>query len=145
MLTTIEAEIEQRCRVCGEYYPLSHFHAKRDGKYGKATICKDCHRAQASQRYTNEKRERTGINRMMCSYSPEDPWHDLACCVIAQAAEDLKAVKRKGHYKLADCALGQFNTPMDELMTFFKSAWFETLCDLAGHNPEVLRKRILEP
>lgn len=151
-MLAIEAT-EKQCRVCKEVYPLEYFHRKSSGKGGRDTICPACKAAYEHERQ-KEKRESSKIGGMVGSYSPENPWHDVACACLMCAADDWHVVQRTGHYKRVknhsehrrqEILLQCYPDAMHELLTFFWSDWFECLCDLAGFDPEWMRKQLEVP
>ena len=152
MLVDTAIETEKRCRVCGEYYPLSHFTQRHKGRNDRVTICNACRTDADRQRNTEQRASMIIHGDYSKSYSPVDPCRDLACAVLVQAFRDWKqvsaihkysAAKRSGEDQRHKNLLGsQYSSPFDEMTTFFRSAWFETLCDLAGMNPDAIRERI---
>jgi len=48
-------QIEKRCRKCKEKKLLKEFHNSARGRFGKASVCKDCIKAKDRSRYVSTK------------------------------------------------------------------------------------------
>lgn len=116
---------EKPCNKCGEVKDLEKgFYRKSKAHDGRDTICKACQVENNRRKREQEKAESGG---RVADSGYEDPWRQLAAAVMHQAVKDLGNKRFKDRYGL---------------IMFFKSAWFEVLCDIVELDPGVVRKEL---
>lgn len=80
--------------------------------------------------------------RVSEAYHHEDEvgWYALAAAIVRQSVEDYKDADKleKGLIKFSNTGIGSPKNTKAEIILFFKSPWYGTLCDIDPHR--ILRK-----
>ncbi len=78
---------------------------------------------------------------------PAPGWEGLAEAIIELAIQDIKVPRemlRTGPYDSIEKRKRQQRKNRKDALRFFKSQWFEGICEVAGADPDVLRRAIAQ-